>query len=279
MLRRVLTFAVLIFAISVSPQRALFSQQQAEVTDDDSKNVASETETPGDTDETVDEVNLAEKQDEIAQKYKRLEELLFRMAEFEAQNNPRRAAVLREAFKQSKDRLTVAQMQAVVRALQRDLLKQAVDGQQQTKNNLESLLALLLTEDRETNVAGEKERIRQYIRDIEKALRTQRTLQGQNEGGGDTDRIAKQQGDLAEKTGDLADRIKENEEGGSEASNNPTEGEPNGSENSEGSEGESGNKGEGGDQQPEDKEPGDNETGDKVTEPKRPGDKATGDSG
>ena len=62
------------------------------------------------------------------------------MAEFEAQNNPRRAAVLREAFKQSKDRLTVAQMQAVVRALQRDLLKQAVDGQQQTKNNLESLL-------------------------------------------------------------------------------------------------------------------------------------------
>ena len=130
------------------------------------------------------------------------------MAEFEAQNNPRRAAVLREAFKQSKDRLTVAQMQAVVRALQRDLLKQAVDGQQQTKNNLESLLELLLTEDRETNVAGEKERIRQYIRDIEKALRTQRTLQGQNEGGGDTDRIAKQQGDLAEKTGDLADRIK-----------------------------------------------------------------------
>ncbi|HCK73025.1 MAG TPA: hypothetical protein DHW38_15735, partial [Planctomycetaceae bacterium] len=248
MLRRIFTFAVLTFAISVFPQSTLFSQEQAEITADDSKNVASETETPGDTDEAVDEVNLAEKQDEIAQKYKRLEELLFRMAEFEAQNNPRRAAVLREAFKQSKDRLTVAQMQAVVRALQRDLLKQAVDGQQQTKNNLESLLELLLTEDRETNVAGEKERIRQYIRDIEKALRTQRTLQGQNEGGGDTDRIAKQQGDLAEKTGDLADRIKANEEGGAEAANNPTDGEPNdgeGSEGSEGSEGESGNKGEG----------------------------------
>ena len=160
MLRRILTFAVLTFVISVFTQSPALSQEQAEKTANDAKNIASETETPGDTDEAVDEINLANEQDEIAQKYKRLEELLFRMAEFEAQNNPRRAAVLREAFKQSKDRLTVAQMQAVVRALQRDLLKQAVDGQEQTKNNLESLLALLLTEDRETNVAGEKERIR-----------------------------------------------------------------------------------------------------------------------
>ena len=60
---------------------------------------------------------LPEEQGQVAEKYRRLEDLIFKMADFEATSNPRRAALLRQAYKQSKDRLTQSQLAAIVALL------------------------------------------------------------------------------------------------------------------------------------------------------------------
>ncbi|MFP6587603.1 MAG: hypothetical protein VB814_08155, partial [Pirellulaceae bacterium] len=170
---------------------------------------------------------LALSQSQIAERYKRIEELILRMAEFEAANNPKRAALLRQAYKQSRDNLTATQLQTIVRLLNQEQLKRAVDTQAESQVALQKLLELLMTEDRSDRLQNEKNRIRAYIREVERLLREQRSIQGQNQGGADAERIAKQQGELAGKTGDLADKIRENEEGGKpgEGEGKPGEGE------------------------------------------------------
>ena len=152
--------------------------------------------------------DLALQQSKIAEKYRRIEELILRMAEFEAANNPKRAALLRDAYKQSKDNLTTSQLQSIVRLLNQDQLKRAVDEQTDVQTQLTRILELLITEDDGDRLKTEKARYREYIRDVERLLRQQRAIQGQNEGGADTERIAKEQDRLSNETGDLADKIK-----------------------------------------------------------------------
>ena len=83
--------------------------------------------------------------DADAEKYRRLEDLIFKMADFEATSNPRRAALLRQAYKQSKDRLTQSQLAAIVALLSQKQYKRALDGQEIARKDLQELLQLLLS--------------------------------------------------------------------------------------------------------------------------------------
>src|SRR5262245_47527140 len=58
---------------------------------------------------------LALDQGQVADKYKRLEELMMKMAELEGAGNPKRAALLTRAVEQSKERLTKTQLESVVK--------------------------------------------------------------------------------------------------------------------------------------------------------------------
>lgn len=157
-----------------------------------------------------DELSLA--QGQIADKYTRLEELLFKMAALEAASNPRRAAILTRAVEQSKERLTKTQLESIAKLLSQKQLKRAVDGQSEASVDLKALLDLLLSEDRSDRLKSEQARIKDYIKEVERLLRLQKSIQGQTEGGATPDRLAKEQGEVAERTGDLAQKIKENEE-------------------------------------------------------------------
>ena len=72
---------------------------------------APEKEEKSDEPTSIDELALS--QSRLADKYARLEELIFKMAEFEAPTNPRRASLLKQAYKQSKDRLTKSQLNSI----------------------------------------------------------------------------------------------------------------------------------------------------------------------
>ena len=61
--------------------------------------------------------DLAVKQGKIADKYARLEQLLIRMSELEATNNPQRAALLKRAAQQSSEKLTRQQLNTLVKLL------------------------------------------------------------------------------------------------------------------------------------------------------------------
>ncbi|HEX5105762.1 MAG TPA: hypothetical protein VFV87_18205, partial [Pirellulaceae bacterium] len=174
---------------------------------------------------------LALSQSRLADKYAKLEQLMLKMAELEGASNPKRSALLTRAVEQSKERLTRTQLETLVKLLGQKQLKRAVDGQTAVQTDLKALLELLMSEDRSDRLKSEQQRIREYIKEVERLIRLERSIQGQTEGGSDEKRLAKEQERVAGQTGDLARKIKENEEGApSDAQQNegqPKEGEAN----------------------------------------------------
>ena len=99
-----------------------------------------------------------------------------------------------------------------------------------------SLLELLLTEIRPERLKDEMDRIKEYIKEAERIKRIQQAARGRNEGGADPQRLAGEQAKIADRTGELAKQIAQNEEGQN------TQGQPGGEgqegEKQEGAEGE-----------------------------------------
>jgi hypothetical protein len=158
-----------------------------------------------------DKLSLEQRQ--VGQQYARFEELLLRMAELSAATDPRRAALLRRAVAQSKDRLIGVQFETLVELIEKGQLSRAIDNQQNVEKDLQSLLELLLSENRSKQLESEKARLREYLKRLNAIINQQKGLQGRTVGGGgEPKQLAGEQAKLADKTGELARDIKANEE-------------------------------------------------------------------
>jgi hypothetical protein len=155
---------------------------------------------------------LSIEQQQIADKYKRLEDTLLRMAELTAVTDPRRAALLKKAVAQSKERLIGVQLNGLVELLEKGQLSRAISNQEGVDGDLRALLELLLSENRAKRIESEKARIRNYLKRLNQIIKTQKDVQGRTAGGGDQERLAGEQDKLADSSGGLADEIKRNEE-------------------------------------------------------------------
>ena len=160
---------------------------------------------------------LTVEQQQIADKFKHFEEVLLRMAELSAGTDPRRAALLRKAVAQSKERLISVQFESLVTLLEKDQLSRAIENQDAVNVDLKTLLELLLSEDRGRRIESEKARMREYLKRVNEIIKQQKGIQGRTAGQGETKRLSEEQGNLAQKTGNLAEDIKANEEGGKDS--------------------------------------------------------------
>lgn len=155
----------------------------------------------------------------VADRYKKLEKLLEDMARIEAVGDPRRAALLMKALEQSKENLTGVKLDRCVQSLERlDAQNKTeregvLDLQREAQQDMKRLLELLLSENRTDRLKNEQDRIREYIKEVERILRLQKGVQGRTEGGGDPHELARDQGKIGERTGELAKQIRDNEEG------------------------------------------------------------------
>ena len=178
--------------------------------------IAGQTDQPTDTDRRGAVVTAADElsieQQRIADKYKRLEDTLLRMAELTAVTDPRRAALLKKAVAQSKEELIGLQLNALVELLEKGQLSRALGNQEDVDGDLRHLLELLLSENRAKRLESEKARIREYLKRLNQIIKTQKDVQGRTTGGGDQDRLADEQDKLADASGGLADDIRRNEE-------------------------------------------------------------------
>ena len=170
---------------------------------------------------------LAIQQGSIADKYTKLEKLLEDMARIEAVSDPRRAALLTKALQLSKENLTGVKLDRCVKSLEQFEAKNKAERegllglQRETHQEMKTLLELLLSENRSDRLKREQDRIREYIQEVERILRLQKSVQGRTEGGGEPHELAQDQGKIAERTDDLARQIRENEEGGSPPAGRP----------------------------------------------------------
>jgi hypothetical protein len=155
---------------------------------------------------------LALEQSRVADKYAKLEQLMLKMAELEGQSNPKRAQLLTRAVEQSKERLTKPQLDTLVKLLNQKQLKRAIDGQATVQTDLKALLELLMSEDRSDRLKSEQQRLKEYIKEVERLIRLEKSLQGQTESGANAKKMAEEQARIAAQTGDLSKKIRENEE-------------------------------------------------------------------
>jgi hypothetical protein len=228
------------------------------------------------------ESSLTAGQRQVAERYRELEKLLLRMAELTAPTDQRRAALLRQAVAQSKQRDIDHQFEQLVELLRQERLAVVVKNQGEVQQDLNKLLELLLGEDRSKRIESEKERVREYLKRVNKIIKEQKAVQGDTERGGDEGKLADKQGEIADKTGELAQQLKEDadskkpaedsrdskpgEDGKSpdgEKSNKPKDGEP----------GDSGDKKDGEQKDAKDKD----SEGDKKKEGKKDGEKKDDD--
>ena len=156
---------------------------------------------------------LATEERHIAEKYKHLEDVLLRMAELNAATDPRRAALLKKAIEQSKDRLVGMRFERLVDLLGKDQLARAIENQAELDQDLRVILELLMSENRDKSIKSQKERTREYLKRINEIIAQQNGLQGRTAGGDNPKRLAGEQAEVAGKTGKLADDIRKNEEG------------------------------------------------------------------
>ncbi len=159
---------------------------------------------PAATEEPAAESPLTTQQRQVADRFRELEKLLLRMAELTAPTDPRRAALLQQAVAQSKDRDLDHQFEQLVELLRQERLAVVVKNQGEVHQDLVKLLELLLSEDRSKRIESEKERIREYLKRVNKIIKEQKGIQGETARGGDPRKLADRQGDLSDKTGELA---------------------------------------------------------------------------
>jgi hypothetical protein len=155
---------------------------------------------------------LVIEQQRVGDRFKRFEEVLLRMAELSAGTDPRRAALLRKAVAQSKDRLIGVQLETLVDLLQKDQMARAVENQTAVQQDLQALLDLLLSENRAKRLESEKARIREYLKRLSVLINLQKDIQGRTASGGEPKGLAAEQARVTGKTAGLAKDIKSNEE-------------------------------------------------------------------
>src|SRR5690606_7285803 len=96
--------------------------------------------------------------------------------------------------------------------LRKQRLSAVVKNQGEVQDDLVRMLELLLSEDRSKHIESEKERIREYLKRVNKIIREQKSVQGATQRDDDPRELADRQGELSEATGKLAGDVREDEE-------------------------------------------------------------------
>jgi hypothetical protein len=172
---------------------------------------------------------LALEQQRLADRYKQLEDVLLRMSELTVASDPRRAALLKKAVAQSKEQLIALQFEQTGKLLEKDQLSRAIENQGQLEKDLNSLLELLMSENRAKRIESEKARIAAYLKRLNQLIADQKSVQGRTGSAQNPKSLSPEQQKLAEKTGGLSKDIRANEEGSqgkSGKSDKPGEGQP-----------------------------------------------------
>lgn len=153
-------------------------------------------------------LGLAESQDAIKARYKRFENTMHEMVRFLEKTDPDRAAILNRAISRSSTDGVGLQMDKLIELLRdENQLGDAVERQDEVVTDLQALLDLLMSDDREKELAKEKARIEQYLKDLNKIIAGQKDVRAATERGEPGKSLAPRQEKLTEKTQDLGKQI------------------------------------------------------------------------
>ena len=171
------------------------------------------------------EPSLSEKERALSGKYDQLDAILLRMAEMNAATNPRRATLLKRVIAESKDRLIPLRFEELVAVLQKNRFTQAIDSQTTLEKDLEELLKLLESENREKLRSNEKEKLKEVLKEIEELILQQRSLKGRTTESENLKALSQDQEKLGDKTKDLSQKMGDLQDIGPASEQKESEGE------------------------------------------------------
>src|SRR3954453_17461667 len=147
--------------------------------------------------------DISVEQARLADRFKRLEEVVGRLAELSASSDPRRAKLLRDAIAQSREQDINVRFESIVKLLQDERLSAAGTNQTELQKQLDALLGLLLKADRDKELASQRERVHKYLKELERLIRLQRGVRARTEGGDELPGLGDDQKRIATDTGKL----------------------------------------------------------------------------
>ncbi len=147
---------------------------------------------------------LARREAELARQYLELERSFLRLADILTTTDPRRAAVLRDAFDRARDADVGDRLGEIVRFLEAGQLLQAGTSQAGAIEQFRGLLDLLEEGGQDRNLSDTKRELRQFLGRVTKLIARQRDIEGSTEAGAAEDRTAARQREAAEEAGQLA---------------------------------------------------------------------------
>jgi hypothetical protein len=164
---------------------------------------------------------LPVEQARLADRFKRLEQVIGQLAELSAATDPRRARLLRETIAKSRNDDISVRFEAIVKLLEAERLSAATSNQTELKQELDELLAVLLRADRDKELASQRDRVRKYLKEVSRIIRIQKAVRARTEGGDDCKGLSTDQGRVAADTSKLQSEVakKESNKAGEE---NPT---------------------------------------------------------
>jgi hypothetical protein len=151
--------------------------------------------------------DLSVQQARLADRFKRLEEVVSRLAELSASSDPRRAKLLREAIAQSREQDVNLRFETIVDLLEEERLSVASTNQSDLQKELDALLTLLLKADRDRELSSQRDRVRHYLKKVGELIRQQKGVRARTEGGDDLRELGEDQKRIAGDTGKLSGDI------------------------------------------------------------------------
>ncbi len=148
--------------------------------------------------------DLSLSQQQVADRFKKLEELLLRSAELEATENPTRSALLQQAAQMGKSAQLSDLLARAANRLEKKQYSQAIEDQKSSRESLKRLLELLQSENREERVRQQRDQVRRWIEETDRLLRMQKSLSGRTEGGQEFKQASNDQSQLAKKAAEIA---------------------------------------------------------------------------
>ena len=168
-----------------------------------------------DVPKTADETDrLVVEQTKVADQYERFKKNITDLADFLRETDPERADVLEKAVSQINQGNALERFNQVVAMLgQNSILISDVDeilsNQGAVETELQALLTLLLTENRQSESQSEKQKIARYLKEIGRMIRMQKGIQAETERMARLESLVPRQGKLAAQAESLAKKMQE----------------------------------------------------------------------
>ena len=157
---------------------------------------------------------LVVEQTKVADQYERFKKNITDLADFLRETDPERADVLEKAVSQMNQGNALQRFNQVVALLGQDSIlisdvDEILSNQGAVETELQALLTLLLTENRQSQSQSEKQKIARYIKEIGRMIRMQKGIQAETERMDRLESLVPRQGKLAAQAESLAKKMQQ----------------------------------------------------------------------